>query len=183
MLWKAEWLLIENIRCAAWIGTVVSCVLISVQTNLLILYTVCACKSLAGLNLSEDSYGNIIIYEYKYIICSFLQTAKNTPTARAMAEPCYGFLVVVLAVLLLKLLYIITSMLYVCPVLLCITCLARNWLEDHHVVLTKTHLICDHFDNFFKGTVVYLEHIECLQGTPVTMYMGISRIITFGFDI
>ena len=74
------------------------------------------------------------------------------------------------------------------PVLLCITCLACNWLEDHHVVLNKTYLICDPFEEILKGTVVlksgeHLEYIECLQRTPVTMYMGISDIITLGFDI
>ena len=135
MLWKAEWLLIENIRlmackCAAWIGTVVSCVLISAQTKLLILCTVYAYKWLASLSLSEDSCGTIIIYQYKYISCSLIQTAKNTPTAEVMAEPCYWFLVVVLPVLLLKLFYTISSMLYVCPVLLCIS----YW----HVVGLKT---------------------------------------------
>lgn len=92
----------------------------------------------------------------------------------------------VLLVLLLKLLYVISSVLYVCLLLLCITCLACNCLEDHHVVLNKTYLICDHCENFFKGTVLksgeHFEHMECLQRTPVTMCMGILHI-TFGFDI
>lgn len=66
---------------------------------------------------------------------------KPLPTAKVMAEPCYGFLVVVLPVLLLELLSIICAMLCVCPILLCITCFAHNWPEDHHVVLSKTYLI------------------------------------------
>lgn len=174
-------------KCAAWIETVVSCVLISFQTNLLILYTVYACQWLASLNLSDDSYGNIIVYKYKYISYSFIWTARK-PLQQwwQWQSHVYGFLVVVLPVLLLKLLYIISSVLCVCPILLCITCLARNWLEDHDMVLNKAYLICDHFENFFKGTVglksgEHPEHTECLQRAPMTVY--VLHIIIFGFDI
>lgn len=78
MLWKAKWLFSENVgliacQSATWTGTVASCVVISVQTALVILGAVDACKWLANLSLSEDRYGNIFIHEYKYVACPRLQ--------------------------------------------------------------------------------------------------------------
>lgn len=66
--------------------------------------------------------------------------------------------------------------------------LYSNWLEDRPGVFNKAYLICDPFENFFKGTVILksvepLEHIDSLQRTQVTMYMNILYIITFSFNI
>lgn len=97
---------------------------------------------------------------------------KPLPTAKVIAEPCYGFLVVVLPVLLLELLCITCATLYVCPILLCITCFAHSWLEAHHVVLNKT-LDLDHLRISSKEQLSssdeHHEHIQCLRRTPVTI--------------
>lgn len=95
------------------------------------------------------------------------------PTAKAMAEPPEGLLVVVFQYCSSFTLSDQYSVLFYFALLV----LHCNWLEDHHGVLNKTYLICDPFENFFRGTVIlksveHVEHIASLQRTQVTMYIS-----------
>lgn len=121
MLWKASLQRMQDVlmcKCAAVVVTAVFLCLDCYSVNLLILCKAYVCKWLAEFHHLEDSYSSIIIYEY--ITYSFIQTAKTMPTAKAMAEPPYGFLVVVLRVL--QLLYIIRS-------ILCLSCFTLHYLS------------------------------------------------------
>lgn len=95
------------------------------------------------------------------------------PPAKVMAEPPEGLLVVVFQYCSSFTLSDQYSVLFYFALLV----LHCNWLEDHHGVLNKTYLICDPFENFFRGTVIlksveHVEHIASLQRTQVTMYIS-----------
>lgn len=98
---------------------------------------------------------------------------KPLPTAKAIAEPCYEFLVVVLPVLLLELLCIICAMLCVYPILLCVTCFAHKLARRPLCGLKQNILDLDHLRIFSKEQLSssdeHHEHIQCLQRAPVTI--------------